>query len=88
MSDSIPVSGATRDTKTMGEHALHLEADRTRDEVRDTLDEIGQRLTPVGITREVKTRAAKNPGAFVAVAAGVIAGVTGLLWFSLTRGRR
>lgn len=87
-SGSKPNNEATRDTKAMGEHALHLNVDRTRDELRDTLDELGHRLTPVGLTHEVRARAMKNPGKFVAVAAGVIASLTGIVWFSLARGRR
>ena len=78
-------STSTSSTSTLGEHALHLRADRTRDELRDTLDEIGRRVTPPTLIANLVARAKKEPGMFSAIGAGVVASIVGLVWFAVAR---
>jgi hypothetical protein len=90
MSDS---SDDTKDSKpgpaeNAGVNAIRLDADRTRDELRQTLDEIEHRLSPAGVAESVKRSAKRDPGKVAAIGAGVVAAVTGVTWFIVASRRR
>jgi hypothetical protein len=71
-----------------GVNAIRLDADRTRDELRETLDEIERRLSPAGVVESVKRSAQRDPGKVAAIGAGVVATITGLTWFIVASRRR
>ncbi len=66
-------------TKDAGIEAIRLDADRTRDELEQTLDAIEEKLDPRRVVDSL-TRAYRNrPVEFVAVATGVLGAVIGLV---------
>jgi hypothetical protein len=68
-------------SETAGEEQLHLDADRTREELEATLDEIEHRLKPAAISRAVQRRIRRNPRPFVIVAIATVAALAGLsIW--------
>lgn len=68
-----------------GEHALHLRAELTRDELRAALDEVGRRFTPAGLVRTAKVYARRSPGRFAAVSGALVTLVVVIVWASVAR---
>jgi hypothetical protein len=72
-----------------GINALRLDADRARDDLEATLDEIEERLNPRRVWQVLRAAFANRPGAFVAVASGVVAATVGaVVWTVTSRGNR
>lgn len=71
-----------------GVNAIRLDAERARDDLRSTLDEIERRLSPAGVAESVKRSAKREPGKVAAIGAGVVAAITGLTWFIAASRRR
>ncbi|CAN5382061.1 hypothetical protein BH09ACT1_BH09ACT1_24950 [soil metagenome] len=90
MSDSSDETTAAKPgpDENAGINAIRLDADRTRDELRETLDEIERRISPAGVAESVKRSAKRDPGKAAAIGAGVVAAVTGLTWFIVASRRR
>lgn len=63
---------------TRGEQRLRLEAERTRDELQETLAELEHRLQPREFAHAVQASMRRRPGVVVGVGlalAGVVAGI-------------
>ncbi len=67
-----------------GENALHLDADRTRDDLEETLDEIEHRLTPAELWKSTRILYAERPLAVLGIAVGTIAAVGGLVFWAVS----
>jgi len=68
------------------EQAARLDAERTRDDLEQTLDEIEQRLKPQALAQSAQRRFQENPAAVLGVAAGIAAGLVGLIVWGVRRG--
>ncbi|HEY0260301.1 MAG TPA: hypothetical protein VGC18_10670 [Lacisediminihabitans sp.] len=66
-----------------GENALHLDADKTRDDLEETLDEIERRLTPAELWKSTRILYAERPLVVLGAAAGAVAAVGGLVFWAV-----
>ncbi len=71
-----------------GVHTLRLDADRTRDELAGTLDEIAHRLSPDGIRESASRSFHEHPVRIVASAVGAAAAIGGIIALGIMAGRR
>ena len=69
-----------------GINALRLDADRTREELEKTLDEIERELDPRRIPEKISRAWNENPGRVILTAVGVVGAVAGLIWLIASSG--
>lgn len=70
---------------TAGINAVRLDADRTRDELAGTLDEIESRLKPRELWNSITLTFQKRPVPFVGATVGAIGAIAGLIALSSRR---
>jgi hypothetical protein len=73
---------------TGGINAVRLDADKTREQLRATLDEIEHRFTPAELWRSVTLTYKKRPVPFVSTVAASVGAIAGLIALSVARKNR
>lgn len=81
MSDETPVPA-----DDAGINAIRLDADRTRDELRETLDAIEGKLTPQYALESLKRDFRDRPLVVIAAAVGVVGAIVGLITLAVRSG--
>lgn len=71
-----------------GINALRLDADRTREELEKTLDEIERELDPRRIPQRISDAWAQNPVRVVVIAVGVAGAIAGIIWLLAASGNK
>ncbi|WP_213815006.1 DUF3618 domain-containing protein [Glaciihabitans sp. dw_435] len=81
MSDTTPAPG-----EDAGINEIRLDADRTRDELRDTLDQIEGKLTPQYAVESLKREFRERPFVVIAAAIGVVGAIVGVIVLAVRSG--
>jgi len=80
MSDATPLGNEPADDA--GEESIRLDADKTRDALEATLDDLESRLKPTNLAASLKVRFTQNPAPFIAVGVAVVGAIAGIVLLS------
>jgi len=73
-------------TPAVGEQGLRLEAERTRDELQETLTELEHRLAPRELAQSARRSIRRNPGIAIGIGLAAATVIVGLVVLAVRRG--